>query len=230
MAAKKLPPLPELMEFCQLVNDLDSKPDTDLVVLSMAYLDTVLEKAIISGLINTSGSVIYSLFGHRGSALSSLASKIDVAAALGVLSDSAREDLHALREIRNLYAHAFSTPSWDSPDVKKFIDKLKTTTADISQGPFKGADFSVYENIQETQLDDGFGGIIDTSIHDLLLDRDNQVGFYCKSVAGPEIKSPEKRRYLECYWTCILRLMNQVVNHWPSSVDFAATQQAPQLE
>lgn len=230
MAARKLPPLPELMEFCQLVNDLDSKPDTDLVVLSMAYLDTVLEKAIISELINTSGSVIYSLFGHRGSALSSLASKIDVAAALGVLSESAREDLHALREIRNLYAHAFSTPSWDSLDVKKFIDKLKTTTADRSQGPFKSTPFSVREGTQEVQFDDGFGRIIDTSIHDLLLDRNDIVGFYCKSDADPGIKSPEKRRYLECYWTCIFRLMNQVVNHWPSSADFAASQQAPRLE
>jgi DNA-binding MltR family transcriptional regulator len=67
---------------------------------------------------------IWAKLTDRNAALSSLSSKIDVAYAMGIYDESMQLNLHIIREIRNVFAHAKRVVTFDDPLILAELRKL----------------------------------------------------------------------------------------------------------
>jgi hypothetical protein len=61
-----------------------------------------------------------------GGTLRNFATRINFAYCLGLISDDEYDDLHNMREIRNLFAHRKEGLSFEDDEIKGVCDKLKT--------------------------------------------------------------------------------------------------------
>jgi hypothetical protein len=204
-------PLPDLMEFSYLVEDLQDKPDTDLALLSMAYLDRALEFAIRGKLSHLTAEGRHNLFGSANAPLRDLHAKIELGASMGCFGPVATSDLRTLRSIRNVFAHRFEGATWDHPQVAPLIKKLSLTASTLS------ADTPGPHHIEESidvQVRTESGRVIDTNIHMLITDDSGRVGFFCREKASAHVSDSAKRRYLESYWCCIFQVMRAATFPW----------------
>jgi hypothetical protein len=69
------------------------------------------------------------LFDKIGAPLSTLSAKIEVAFALGVISNEARLAAHFVRDVRNKFAHRIEALSFDHPDMAEIIEKRTLPSA-----------------------------------------------------------------------------------------------------
>jgi hypothetical protein len=65
------------------------------------------------------------LFGSGHAPLGSLSSKIHLAAAMGLLDAQTTEKLHAIRDVRNAFAHCDPGVHFDHPKIDEKIKKLR---------------------------------------------------------------------------------------------------------
>jgi DNA-binding MltR family transcriptional regulator len=91
-------------------------PARAAAITAMSVLDNRLTKAIKSRLQKNERALkrVFSAYGP----LSSLSGKIDFAALLGLFGEDSRQDLHKMREIRNLFAHSHKKISFDTKEIK----------------------------------------------------------------------------------------------------------------
>lgn len=113
-------------------------PDASVAMLGMALLDHGLRDLLIHSLPNlTNVDHIGAMFDTEGAPMGSVAAKIRLAHALGLLTDAEAEDLHTLRDIRNTFGHAAREVTFDTPEVATAIDALHAWKTD---GPIDPAD------------------------------------------------------------------------------------------
>ncbi|MET4618714.1 hypothetical protein ABIE18_000137 [Arthrobacter sp. 2762] len=220
MSRSPKPPLPELLEFSERVNDLENKPAAELTLLSMAYLDTALGMAIAHRL-QADPAVEYKLLNHdySGAVLRNIASKIHMAAALGIMDAAVWQEVQDLCKVRDHYAHAFQHSAWDAPEVTKWTDKLQITreyrTADELR-PSVDVDI-------DGVTGSGDGVTIDHLRNDFIVDPNDAIHFYCYGEPSEHVMEPAKRRYLESYWTCLFIIMETAVERWQIEIDKRGT-------
>ncbi len=94
-----------------------------------AMIDDLLGDLIAHSLPNLSAARRKTLFGTEG-AISRFSTRIDLANAMGLIDDDLRVDIHRLRKIRNMFAHAFSKLDLRSPEVNALLQNVKGYNAE----------------------------------------------------------------------------------------------------
>jgi hypothetical protein len=106
--------------------EVNSQTDRGAAIVSAGVLDEILELVILARLIEISAERREALFNRSGSPLSAFSPKIEMAFALGIISNDARLALHLVREIRNIFAHRIEQITFDHPEVKTLLDTRAT--------------------------------------------------------------------------------------------------------
>lgn len=111
-------------------------PDASVAMLGMALLDHGLRDLLLHSLPNLkSPDHISAMFDTEGAPMGSVAAKIRLSHALGLLTDDEAEDLHTLRDIRNTFGHAAREVTFDTPEIATAIDALRAWKADTPIDP-----------------------------------------------------------------------------------------------
>jgi DNA-binding MltR family transcriptional regulator len=92
------------------------------VIVTAAILEDHLEQALLGRMHDLSNKVYKRMF--VGGPLSSFPAKIDLAFALNMIDETARKDFHAIRELRNAFAHAKSIMHFASQEMQSTVQKL----------------------------------------------------------------------------------------------------------
>jgi DNA-binding MltR family transcriptional regulator len=114
---KKFPAPPELER--TLVN-CRKESDRSAAIITTAIVESVLEKLIVKHLSCTESNLVGQLFNQRGP-LSDFHSKILIATAFGVISPNTAAELHRVKAIRNVFAHATVEITFDTKEIAEEI-------------------------------------------------------------------------------------------------------------
>lgn len=96
------------------MKDLSTQNPRSAAIVAAAYLEDVVRLTLLTKMVSLSNSEDDSIF--TGSApLSSFSAKIQMLYALGIIGKKVRHDLDAVREIRNVFAHAKVSFDFDTP-------------------------------------------------------------------------------------------------------------------
>jgi DNA-binding MltR family transcriptional regulator len=115
MARLKLP-TPE--EIQAAVEDFGTQTDRGLAIVAVSLLEQMLEIVLTQRMMPLSKKRYAAIFGTMAP-LSSFSAKIEMALALGVISENFYYQLHALREVRNRFAHRIEALTFDHPEIQK---------------------------------------------------------------------------------------------------------------
>jgi hypothetical protein len=102
---------------------LKSESDAGLVVLSTSYVDSCITDAFKKNLPNLTSDAEDILFAGTGP-FATFSAKIRTAHALGWLTRDVSNDLHALRRIRNVFAHDPYKTSLEHSDAARYIRNM----------------------------------------------------------------------------------------------------------
>lgn len=103
--------------------DLAKRTHFASALTNSAMLEEMLARLIQAHMPKLSNRQKEKLFQTRGP-LASFSAKIDIAAAFDLISDDMRRQLHAVRDIRNAFAHTTDDLNFDSDDAVKLMAKL----------------------------------------------------------------------------------------------------------
>src|SRR5829696_108003 len=101
MAKKKTPPV--LDEFLDKFRETVNETDRGKALVLTAWLDDALEQFLRTRVVQEK-KLIENLF-DQDRPLGTFSARINVAYAFGLVSEGVYRDLHAIREIRNRFAH-----------------------------------------------------------------------------------------------------------------------------
>jgi DNA-binding MltR family transcriptional regulator len=113
--------------FAGLMEEIKHTSDRTAAIVLSAWVEQNLEMKIIAALPRRDEETVKKLQ-ERDSALSGFYSKIHLAFALGLIDEETRDNLDVIRRIRNVFAHAAVFVTFQTPEIAKEIEKLKTTT------------------------------------------------------------------------------------------------------
>ncbi|RJP95328.1 MAG: hypothetical protein C4518_01415 [Desulfobacteraceae bacterium] len=117
----------KLIEYCNYTDsikqELATQTDRGLAVLSITFLDVLLENILDSFFISDL-NFQKTLFGPD-KPLGSFNSKLLLSHALGLISDCEKHELNNLRKIRNIFSHDFSIDSFEKDSIKDRCMDLK---------------------------------------------------------------------------------------------------------
>ncbi|NGX95089.1 MAG: hypothetical protein G4V63_07615 [Candidatus Afipia apatlaquensis] len=108
----------------ELTKTLDAayeQPDRSAAIVATAIIESILEKIIVARLKHKEPDLIGKLFKDRGP-LSDFHSKILVATAFGVISPNMGSELHRIKAIRNVFAHAKIDVNFDTPEIAEEVN------------------------------------------------------------------------------------------------------------
>jgi hypothetical protein len=118
------PSVQALIEHNYLHNQiLLRESDRAAAVLAPAYLDALLEDLLRSFFIE--GDSADQLLG-LDRPIGTFSSRIDLAHAVGFVTDDTRHDLHLIRKIRNDFAHKVDLHSFDGPPIRDRCAQFRT--------------------------------------------------------------------------------------------------------
>lgn len=107
------------------IQELKKNAEAGGVLATVAFVESLLAKALLEKMISPlSENVKEDLFDGYGP-LHELAAKIDIAFALGIINQTTKTDLHALKYIRNDFAHSTSPLHFNSPALEKSCQRLR---------------------------------------------------------------------------------------------------------
>jgi hypothetical protein len=116
--------LPTKPQFATLMHELDRMDGRAAVLILSALLDNTLEQAIRARFISLSNRRLEALFWRAGAPLSSFSAKTAVAYAMGIIGDELRAQLDRIRSIRNAFAHAMLSISFEDELIAAECRKL----------------------------------------------------------------------------------------------------------
>lgn len=133
MADKKPRPLTALKKLARerdtpetiaaLAKELQTASDRALAVVVASILDRSLEDTLLEWMRELSTEDQNTLFASRG-VLATFSAKIDLAYAFRIFGPQTRADLHTIREVRNLFAHARLPLSFSDEAIARSIYAL----------------------------------------------------------------------------------------------------------
>jgi DNA-binding MltR family transcriptional regulator len=107
--SRKYPAPPEIEK---ILDSLRDKDDISVAIMATALTDAALEQTIKAKLRTTDANLLGRIFLNRGP-LSDFDSKILVAHGFGIITTPLADELHAMKAIRNAFAHAKIPLSFD---------------------------------------------------------------------------------------------------------------------
>lgn len=123
-STKKFNDLPTSRRHIAIVDEIEDERQTDraVAILGAAYVDLVLRQAITARLLSDE-KLTDELFENRGP-LQDFGSRIQVAFALEVYGRAAYQDLRAIKDIRNAFAHSADAMDFNHEDVARLCGTL----------------------------------------------------------------------------------------------------------
>ncbi len=97
-------PSPKDADMPKLPLELAAAGDRGCAIVSAALLESLLEHLLRRSMLSQCSEPLFATYGP----LTSFAAKIDLAAALALLTPAEAADLHLIRKIRNEFAHEIS--------------------------------------------------------------------------------------------------------------------------
>lgn len=104
--------------------ELNKESDRGACLMVASYLERELEDLIFKKLVGSNNHK-KELFKFNGP-LGTFSAKIKLAFSLGFISKECLQDLEIIRGIRNLFGHNFEPISFETDEIKKEVDKLKS--------------------------------------------------------------------------------------------------------
>jgi DNA-binding MltR family transcriptional regulator len=128
MPKKKPPPDARSMINQPLFDALNKEGDRAAVLIGASVLDSQLEDLFRASLVGFTPKDSYEgMYGSNGP-LATFSARINLAYCLGWISDEVRRDLHAIRGIRNRFAHGFEHDlSLRDPEFSAALKGFRTT-------------------------------------------------------------------------------------------------------
>jgi DNA-binding MltR family transcriptional regulator len=115
MAKLKLPTQEEIEA---TVKDFRTQTDRGVAIMAVSLLEQMLEIVLTLRMMPLTNKSYAVMFGTMAP-LSSFAAKIEMALTLGVISENFYYQLHALRKVRNTFAHRIEALTFDHPEIRK---------------------------------------------------------------------------------------------------------------
>src|SRR6185437_5338404 len=117
----KILPTPDEVEV--IMDALQHEKDHSVAIVASSILDAGLETLIREKIKVQRPKVLEQFFAERG-VISDFYSRIVVAQAFGIITTPIADELHAIRAVRNVFAHAKISVSFDS---KEIANEVKST-------------------------------------------------------------------------------------------------------
>jgi DNA-binding MltR family transcriptional regulator len=114
--AKSKPPTAEQIQAA--FRELQGQTDRGAAVIAGSMLEEMLRILLVQRMTPLSNRRHDAIFGKMAP-LSSFSAKIEMALALGVITENFYYQLHAIREVRNRFAHQIEGLTFDHPDIQK---------------------------------------------------------------------------------------------------------------
>lgn len=111
----------KLLDFNSIIDSYENESDRAAAILAASYLDFYLEECIKFVLVDDPS--IEKLF-EGTSALSTFSAKINMAFALGLLTEETKKNLHYIKKIRNHFAHHPTATSFNTPQVRSWCSEF----------------------------------------------------------------------------------------------------------
>jgi DNA-binding MltR family transcriptional regulator len=129
--------IPTKDEMHHIALRLRDYPDEAAALVACSLLNHALRDAIASKFIKLSAIEIDGIFSdNQGGPLSTFASRIRIAYALGILGPRTRDDLNILRSVRNVIAHAVPKVDFTVQEVRAACAKIQFVS-DADTAPAK---------------------------------------------------------------------------------------------
>jgi hypothetical protein len=116
--------LPTTAQFEELMQKLEGMDDRAAALILSAIIDNLLEYAIISRFVRLTKTKRDRIFRNPTAPLTSMSAKTTIAHAMGICGDEPRAQLDRIRSIRNTFAHAMLSVSFDDPTIAAECRKL----------------------------------------------------------------------------------------------------------
>lgn len=108
-----------------LIKALGEETDRSLAIVVGAYIEQLLQDAIIKNFGITSKKKQKEVFEGPTSLLSTFSSKIIFSHITGIIDDIDKDDIYQIKQIRNEFAHSFTDASFSTEKIVQLCDKLK---------------------------------------------------------------------------------------------------------
>jgi DNA-binding MltR family transcriptional regulator len=125
-----MPEIPTPEEITKILHMMSRRADTSYIIVSGTALEDLLEQAILGRMRDLSGIVYDRIFASRGP-LNTFSAKIDLAFAFEIIDEGTTADFHALREIRNAFAHAKTELHFESKELRPLFQKFTRWTKSV---------------------------------------------------------------------------------------------------
>lgn len=106
------------------LNEFKNESDRGAVLISLSYIDELLEILIKRKLVPVNEKQQDVLFDLPNAPISTLSSKISLSYRLGLISEEFQTVLNKLREIRNEFAHSFECVSFNENRIRDKVNNL----------------------------------------------------------------------------------------------------------
>lgn len=106
------------------VSELVGDSDRAIAIVGGAIVESALKGALLERMPNLSKKLHDDIFDSRG-ALSTFSSKINIAAALEIISLATKRNANYIRAIRNIFAHSVQPISFGTPKIRAMCELLK---------------------------------------------------------------------------------------------------------
>lgn len=114
-----------LDDLIKLTGELNEETDRGVALVGMAFLEDALEDLLRAFFVKEPKGIANGFLGNRA-----FYSNIELSYCLGLIGPDIRQDLHAIRLIRNEFAHSHKHINFDSTEVNSKCDSLKARQAD----------------------------------------------------------------------------------------------------
>ncbi len=129
--SRKLPDLSVIENSFPYLEELVFQSDRACGIVAAAMLETRVEQLLRQVLVQGTEHDLFVAYGPLGS----FAAKINMAAALGLISATEQRELHGVRRIRNDLAHELDQVSFDKEPVKAHLAALQLTRSRLLKEP-----------------------------------------------------------------------------------------------
>ena len=138
-----------------LVRDLEKETDRGLAIIVGAYIEQLLQNAIIKRFGISSRKKQTELFEGPTSLLGTFSSKIIFAHVTGIIDDINKDDIHQIKQIRNEFAHRFNDATFSTEKIVDLCNNLKLArigeTPKTAREKFKKTSIRLMMNILASQ-------------------------------------------------------------------------------
>lgn len=107
------------------VEAFENGPPIVVAILGQAILESELDELLRPKFKRKDDAAWANLIGENGP-LDTFRRKIICAYALGIIDDQERQNLHVIRKVRNIFAHAKRVVDFDDPEVQYEISKIQS--------------------------------------------------------------------------------------------------------